>query len=133
MAGLSARASSFVDENIGVVIGTIVIGDVDIVPGQPQDLTHPQGAGKGQVHRYIELAVRTLIQGGADHIGGPDVPLLYSVLGSTTLSKGFLAISSHRTACLKAQRGELDDLLDGGVSDQVCLCVMDMVFTCRGF
>ena len=26
-----------VDENIGVVIGNIVIGDVDIVPGQPQD------------------------------------------------------------------------------------------------
>ena len=56
-----------VDIDIGVVISNILVGDMDIVPGQPQDLTHPQRAGKGQVHSHIELAVRTLVQGGADH------------------------------------------------------------------
>ena len=46
---------------IGAGVLVLIFGDVDIVPGQPQDLTHPQGAGEGQVHRYIELAVRTLV------------------------------------------------------------------------
>ena len=122
-----------VDENIGVVIGNIVIGDVDIVPGQPQDLTHPQGAGKGQVHRYIELAVRTLIQGGADHIGGPDVPLLILRLGQYHIVKGVLGDQLPPYCLLEGAAQELDDLLDGGVSDQVCLCVMGPGIHRRGF
>ena len=63
---------------------------MDIAPGQPQNLTHAQRTGKGQVHCYIELAVRTLIQGGADHIGGPDVPLLILRLGQDHIVKRVL-------------------------------------------
>ena len=113
-----------VDENIGVVIGNIVIGDVDIVPGQPQDLTHAQGAGKGQVHRYIELAVRTLVQGGADHIGCPDVPLLVLRLGQNHIVEGVLGNQLPSYCLLEGAAQELDDLLNGGISDQVCLCMM---------
>ncbi len=83
-----------VDENIGVVIGNILVGDVDVVPGQAQDLAHAQRADKGQVHRHIELAVRTLIQSGADHIGGPDVPLLVLRFGQDHIFKGVLGRSA---------------------------------------
>lgn len=64
------------DIDIGIVSSNFFIGDVDIAPGQTHDLAHAHGTGKGQIHRHIEFAVRTLVQGGADHIGGPNVPLL---------------------------------------------------------
>lgn len=54
--------------------------------------------GEGQVHGHIELAVRTLIQGGADHIGGPDVPLLVLHFGQHHIVKGILGnqLPPHR-------------------------------------
>lgn len=55
-----------IDVDIGVVIDNIFIGDVDIAPGQSQNLTHAQRTGKGKVHCHIEFAVRTLIQSAAD-------------------------------------------------------------------
>ena len=122
-----------VDENIGVVIGNVLIGDVDVVPGQPQDLAHAQRAGKGQIHRHIELAVRTLVQSGADHISGPDVPLLVLRLGQDHIFKGVLGDQLPPYRLLEGAAQEFDDLLDGGVGDQVRLCVMGPGIHCRGF
>ena len=122
-----------VDENIGVVIGNILVGDVDVVPGQAQDLAHAQRAGKGQVHRHIELAVRTLIQSGADHIGGPDVPLLVLRFGQDHIFKGVLGDQLPPYRLLEGAAQEFDDLLDGGVGDQIRLCVMGPGIHCRGF
>ena len=64
---------------------------MDIAPGQSQNLTHAQRTGKGKVHCHIEFAVRTLVQSGADHIGGPDVPLLVFHFGQQCeyLAQGF--------------------------------------------
>ena len=64
-----------VDVDIGVIRSNFLIGNVDIAPGQPQDLPHAHRTGKRQIHGHIEFSVRALIQGGADHIGSPDVPL----------------------------------------------------------
>ena len=36
-----------VDVDIGVVRGDVIVLDVDIVPGEPQNLADPHGAGKG--------------------------------------------------------------------------------------
>ena len=49
-------------------------GNMDVFPGQPQDFTHTQRAGKGKVHCHIELAVRAFVQGKTDHIRCPDIP-----------------------------------------------------------
>ena len=106
---------------------------MDIVPGQPQDLTHPQRAGKGQVHSHIELAVRTLVQGGADHISGPDVPLLILRLGQNHIFKGVLGNQFPPYRLLERAAQELDDLLDGGVGDQIRLCMMGPGIHCRSF
>ena len=122
-----------VDIDIGIVIGNILVGDMDIVPGQPQDLAHPQRAGKGQVHGHIELAVRTLVQCGADHISGPDVPLLILRLGQDHIFKGVLGdqLPPHRLLERAAQ--EFDDLLNGGIGHKVRLCVMGPGIHRRGF
>ena len=106
---------------------------MDIVPGQPQDLAHPQRAGKGQVHGHIELAVRTLVQCGADHISGPDVPLLILRLGQDHIFKGVLGdqLPPHRLLERAAQ--EFDNLLNGGIGHKVRLCVMGPGIHRRGF
>ena len=122
-----------VDIDTGIVISNILVRDMDIVPGQPQDLTHSQRAGKGQVHSHIELAVRTLVQRGADHIGGPNIPLLILRLGKDHIFKGVLGDQLPPYCLLEGAAQELDDLLNGGVSDQVCLCVMGSGIYRRGF
>ena len=55
-----------------------------VIPGQPQYLTYSQGAGKGQIHCHIELAVRTFIKGGADHSRVPYIALLVLLVVSIT-------------------------------------------------
>lgn len=39
-----------VDVDIGVVHGDVLVLDVDIAPGESQNLADPHGAGKGQIH-----------------------------------------------------------------------------------
>ena len=104
-----------IDVDIGVVIGNIFIGDVDIAPGQSQNLTHAQRTGKGKVHCHIEFAVRTLIQSGADHIGGPDVPLLVFHFGQHHIVKGVLGNQLPPNRLLEGTAEKFDDLLDSGI------------------
>ena len=122
-----------VNVDIGVVIGNIFIGYVDIAPGQPQNFAHAQRTGKGQVHCYIELAVRTLVQGGADHIGGPDVPLLVFHFGQYHIVKGVLGNQLPPNRLLEGAAEKFDDLLDGSVGDKLRFGMVRLGVHRRGF
>ena len=122
-----------IDVDIGVVIGNIFIGDVDIAPGQPQNLTHAQRTGKGQIHCHIEFAIRTLIQGGADHIGGPDVPLLVFHFGQHHIVKWVLGNQLPPNRLFEGAAEKFDDLFDGSVGDKLRFGVVRPGVHRRGF
>ena len=90
---------------------------MDIIPGQAKDFTHTQRAGKGKVHCHIELAVRTLIQGGTDHIRIPDIPLLVLRLWEDHVIKRISRNDLPPYRLLERTAEELDDLLNGLVAD----------------
>ncbi len=97
-----------VDVDIGVIRQQYLHRKYGRSPGQPQDFAHTQRAGKGKVHCHIEFAVRAFVQGKCGSYSAVQISrFAYSVFGRITLSKGFLAMISHRTACLKAHRRSL--------------------------
>ena len=106
---------------------------MDVAPCQSQNLTHAQRTGKGQVHCHIEFAVRTLIQGGADHIGGPDVPLLVFHFGQHHIVKGVLGNQLPPNRLFEGTAEKFDDLLDGGVGDKLRFGVVRPGIHRRGF
>ena len=116
---LGGSRQLLVDVDIGVVSGDVLVGDVDIAPGQSHNLTHAHGTGKGQIHRHIEFPVRTLIQGGADHIGGPDVPLFMFHFRQDHIVEGILRDQLPPNRLLEGAAEELDDLVNGGVGHEL--------------
>ena len=122
-----------VDVDIGVVSGDVLIGDVDIAPGQPHDFAHAHGTGKGQIHCHIEFPVRTLIQGGADHISGPDVPLFMFHFRQDHIVEGILRDQLPPDRLLEGAAEELDDLINGGVGHELRFGMVVLGVYCRGF
>ena len=83
-----------------------------------QESPHTQRTRKSKVHGNIQFTVGTLIQSKTNRFSIPNIALLYSVLGRTTLSKVF-SINSQRTACLKAHRRSLM-IFNRWVRDKFC-------------
>ena len=106
---------------------------MDIAPGQPQNLTHAQRTGKDQIHCHIEFAIRTLIQGGADHIGGPDVPLLVFHFGQHHIVKWVLGNQLPPNRLFEGAAEKFDDLFDGSVGDKLRFGVVRPGVHSRGF
>ena len=90
---------------------------MDVLPGQPQDFTHTQRAGKGKVHCYIELAVRAFVQGKTDHIRRPDIPFRILRFREDHIVKGISCNDFPAYRLLKRTPQELDDLFNGLVAD----------------
>ena len=106
-----------VDVDIGVIRRNIFIGNMDVLPGQPQDFTHTQRAGEGKVHCYIELAVRAFVQGKTDHIRRPDIPFRILRFREDHIVKGISCNDFPAYRLLKRTPQELDDLFNGLVTD----------------
>ena len=87
--------------------------------GQAHNLAHAHGTVKGQIHGYIEFPVRTVVQGGADHIGGPDVPLFMLHFRQNHIVEGVLGNQLPPDRLLEGAAEELDDLVDGGVGHEL--------------
>ena len=106
---------------------------MDVIPGQAKDFPHTQGAGKGKVHCHIEFAVRTLIQGGADYIRIPDIPLLVLRLWKDYVIKRISRNDLPAYRLLERTAEKLDDFLNGlvaniGSGGLSCLVDTDLVF-----
>ena len=116
---LGSARQLFVDVDIGVVRGNIFILDMDVLPSQPQNLTHSQRASKREIHGNIELAVLALIQRQANRVGIPDVPLFINGLGKNRIFKRILANQFPTHSLLECTTQELDDLFDGLVGHKL--------------
>ena len=90
---------------------------MDVLPGQSQDFTHTQRAGKGKVHCHIELAVRAFVQGKTDHIRRPDIPFRILRFREDHIVKGISCNDFPSYRLLKRTPQELDDLFNGLVAD----------------
>ena len=62
--------------NIGIIRRYVFILNVDILPGQTKNFSHPQRTRKCKDHSNIQFAVSTLVQSDTDGIGVPDVTIL---------------------------------------------------------
>ena len=99
----------------------------------PQNFTHTQRAGKGQVHCHIEFAVRILVQGGADHIGGPDIPLFMFHFRQDHIIEWILGNQLPPNYLLEGTAEKFDDLLNSGVGDKLRFGVVRPGIHRRGF
>ena len=90
---------------------------MDVFPGQPQDFTHTQRAGKGKVHCYIEFAVCAFVQSKTDHIRRPDIPFRILRFREDHIVKGISCNDFPSYRLLKRTPQELDDLFNGLVAD----------------
>ena len=90
---------------------------MDVLPGQSQDFTHTQRAGKGKVHCYIEFAVRAFVQGKTDHIRRPDIPFRILRFREDHIVKGISCNDFPAYRLLKRTPQELDNLFNGLVAD----------------
>ena len=72
----------------------------------------PHGAGKGQVHGDVELAIRAAVQGLADDLSGPDVPLLVLRFWQHHIVEGVLWDDLPSDRLLEGAAEQFDDLLN---------------------
>ena len=49
----------FVDKNISLSVFNTGLGDINTIPCQPEQLAHPERAGKGQVHSELKIVIFT--------------------------------------------------------------------------
>ena len=98
---------------VGIIVGNVLVRDMNAVPRQAGDLTEPQRTGKGKVDCHIELAVRAAIQRLTDDVCRPDFALLLLVLRQQNVLKGVFRyhVPPHRLP--ESAMQQLHDFFNG--------------------
>lgn len=105
-----------VDIDPRIVGGNVGVADVNIVPGQAEDFSETERAGKRQVHGDVQLAFRAGVQRLTNGVCVPDFLLLVVRPGQDRVVEGISPddLPAHRL--LERAAHQLENFLDVAVS-----------------